>query len=245
MDVDELWSRYSAGDKTAREPLILAYMPLVKSIARRLREGLPASVEYDDLVSYGTFGLIEAIDKFEPERGFKFETFAVSRIRGGAIDGLRSMEWTPRNIYSQAREVDRASNGLTSSLQRPPTDREVAVELGWETDRVTSARAKATQRSLSALDEVIHTGSDRGESLTLADTIADPNSQVDPLEMADLQGVMADAIHNLTEKEQMVLVLYYFEHLKFSEIGELLEVSESRICQIHMSAIDSIRASMR
>ena len=243
MDVDELWSRYHAGDKGVRDDLILAYMPLVKSIARKIKEGLPANVEYDDLVSYGTFGLIDAIEKFDYTKGYKFETYAVSRIRGGAIDGLRTMEWTPRNIYSQVREVEKAASRLTSTLQRPPTDREVAVDLGWDTEKVSQARSRNGQRTIS-LDQPV-TGPEGEENLSLSDLIPDQASIPGSLEMDDLQQAMANAIHKLTEKQQMVLVLYYFEHLKFSEIGDLIGVSESRICQIHMSAIDSIRDSMR
>ena len=244
MDVDELWSRYHAGEEGVRDDLILAYMPLVRSIARKIKDGLPSNVEFDDLVSYGTFGLIDAIDKFDPQRGFKFETYAVSRIRGGAIDGLRQMEWTPRNIYSQAREVDQAASSLTSILQRPPTDREVAVELGWDTTKVSQARSRPSK--VLSLDEPMNSKASQGdEPLTLSDILPDQASLQGSLEMEDLQQAMASAIHELTEKEQMVLVLYYLEHLKFSEISEMIGVSESRICQIHMSAIDSIRTSMK
>lgn len=251
VDVDRLWALYVAdGTKKpskVRDQLILAYMPLVRSIARKIREKLPSNVEFDDLVSNGTFGLIQALDRYDPSMGNKFETFAMKRISGSIYDGLRDLEWTPRSVYSENREVDVATSGLAASLQRAPTDREVASELGWEDEKVPRVRAKAAARGVRALDEPVRTRNqhDGGETSTLGDTISDKGaSPQDELEMSDLQGSLATAIDCLSEKERTVLVLYYFERLKFSEISDMFEVSESRICQIHMQAIENIRGTM-
>lgn len=240
MDTSDLWAKHAAGDRTAREKLILAYLPLVKAIARKTGGNLPSNIEFDDLVSYGTFGMIESLDRFDPSLGNKFETFAMKRIQGSIIDGLRAMEWTPRTVYSQNRDLDKATAALANNLQRAPLDREIASDLGWEEDKVTSVRSRAARGGMMALDEQM--GED---GITLGDSLSDagptPYAQ---LEMSELQKTLASAISTLPEKERTVLVLYYFEMLKFSDIGEMFGVSESRICQIHMSAIEKIRNGM-
>lgn len=240
MDLDALWARHSSGDRAAREELILAFLPLVKATARKVGGKLPSNIEFDDLVSYGTFGMIESLDRFDPSMGNKFETFAMKRIQGSIIDGLRAMEWTPRTVYSQGRDLDRATTALATNLQRAPVDREIAADLGWDEEKVNTVRARSARSGMAALDEQM--GED---NITLGDSLSDkamtPYAQ---LEMSELQRGLATAIETLSEKERTVLVLYYFELLKFSEIGEMFKVSESRICQIHMSAIENIRSGM-
>ena len=245
VGVDRLWKRYVAGDRTVRDELILTYMPLVRSIARKIKEKLPSNVEFDDLVSYGTFGLIETLDRYDPSLGNKFETFAMKRIHGAVYDGLRVMEWTPRAIYSENREVDNAAAVLATSLQRTPTDREVASELGWEDERVPRVRARASARGIQALDEPVQQMIEAGTKMTLGDTLSDSGlSPHGNMERLELQGALATAIESLPDKERTVLILYYFERLKFSEISDLFGVSESRVCQIHMQAIGNIRSAM-
>lgn len=220
-----------------RDELIMSYMPLVRSLARNINERLPPNVDYDDLVSYGTFGMIEAVDKFDPEFGVKFETFATKRIQGAIYDGLRAMEWTPRTIYTQVREFENASQLLTTSLQRKPTETELAEKLGWDNELVSEVRSKSGVKGIRSLEE--RHGEDEW---SLGDSLTDLDSTPRRMEMGELGEDMSSAVSSLGEKERVVLALYYFEGLHFSEIGELLKVSESRVCQIHMQAIESIRS---
>lgn len=243
MDVEELWAGYADDhDVSSRDGLILHYLPLVERSARQLHAGLPSSVELDDLVSYGTFGLIDAIEKFEPDLGFKFETYAPQRIRGSILDGMRSMDWVPRNVRARAKAVDESSRQLAIKLGRTPTDDEVADDLRWPVETVQSARIERSH--VVSLADPLAGSDSEDEPSSLGDLLSTGAQPSDSIDMDTMRERLAEAIGSLDEREQTVLVLYYFERLRFSEIGSMYGVSESRVCQIHMKAVESIRTNL-
>jgi len=242
-DIQRLWSDFKKdGTQEARDALILQYSPLVKYVAGRVAVGLPQNVEQSDLASYGMFGLIDAIEKFEPERGFKFETYAIARIKGGILDELRSMDWVPRSVRAKARQIEKAYAKIESTEHRPPTDAELASELEWTDEQLQSALTQISHVGLAALDEVL-TG-DRGDSVTLGDTIADASAHgpMGAFEVAETRQLLGQAINTLPEREKIVLTLYYYENLTLQEIGRVLGVTESRVCQIHTKAVLHLRS---
>jgi RNA polymerase sigma factor for flagellar operon FliA len=203
-------------------------------------------VEQADLVSNGMFGLMDALDKFDPARAVKFETYAIPRIRGAILDELRAMDWVPRSIRFKARELDKANNELEAELKRPPTDEEVAERLGISVSELQEVLTQISFVSVMALDEVVGGGDERGEPRSLLDSLADAASG-DPtseLEGQEMRGILAAAINSLSEREKIVITLYYFEGLTLSEIGDILGVTESRVCQIHTKAVGGLRQSM-
>jgi RNA polymerase sigma factor FliA len=248
-DVDELarlWAEFkregSAAHASSRERLILHYAPLVKYVASRVATGLPSSVDQADLVSYGMFGLIDALEKFEPERGNKFETYAIPRIKGAIIDELRAMDWVPRSVRFKAREIEKAYSDLESILKRAPSEKEVAERLGVSLRELHEVINQISFVQVLQLDEMLSVGSDRGEQVSLLDTLADRS--VDPttgLEGQETRGMLAAAINSLSEREKIVVTLCYFEGLTLAEIGEILGVTESRVCQIHTKAVGQLR----
>ncbi len=244
--VDALWVRYKAnGTRSDRDQLILNYSPLVKYVAGRVAVGLPQNVEQSDLVSYGIFGLIDAIEKFDPERGYKFETYAIARIRGAIIDELRAIDWVPRSVRAKARALENAYAKLESNLRRTPTDEELADELEMTAAQLQTTLSQISFVGLVALDEMLSVGGDRGESLTLGDTIADTGEgPVAAYEVEEMRHILADAINSLPEREKIVLTLYYYEGLTLAEIGQVLGVTESRVCQIHTKAVLQLRSKI-
>lgn len=246
---EELMTRWdvfkATGDRDAREKLILHYAPLVKYVASRVASGLPSSVDQHDLVSYGMFGLIDALEKFEPGRGNKFETYAIPRIKGAIIDELRAMDWVPRSVRFKARELEKAQADLEAMLKRQPSEEELADRLGMTRSELHEMVSQISFVSVLALDEVVGSGSERGESVALIDTLADKG--IDPawgLESQETRGLLAAAINSLTEREKIVVTLYYFEGLTLAEIGEILGVTESRVCQIHTKAVGGLRGQL-
>ncbi len=248
VSLASLWGVFKeSGDRTARERLILHYAPLVTMVAGRVGAGLPSTVEQADLVSYGMFGLIDAIEKYDAERSVKFETYASARIRGAIIDELRAIDWIPRSVRTKARAVDRAYGELEAELRRQPTEQEVArrLEMG-----VGDLRAIFTQLStvnVAALDELLGAGSERGDSLSLLDTLQDHGAP-DPaasVEVAETKVLLARAIERLGEREKIVLVLYYYENMTLAEIGRVLGVTESRISQMHTAAMLRLRTTLQ
>ena len=241
-----LWESFKRdANADAREKLILHYAPLVKYVASRVATGLPASVDQHDLVSYGMFGLIDALEKFEPGRGNKFETYAIPRIKGAIIDELRAMDWVPRSIRFKARELEKAQADLEAKLKRRPSEEELAERLGMSRRELHAMVSQISFVSVLALDEVVSAGSDRGDQVTLMDTIADKG--LDPtwgLESQEMRGLLAAAINSLSEREKIVVTLYYFEGLTLAEIGEILGVTESRVCQIHTKAVGGLRGQL-
>lgn len=242
--VKRLWKRYKDdGDRASRDELIIEFSPLVRQVASRVGSGLPSQVEHADLISYGVFGLIDAIDKYDPERPVKFETYAISRIRGAIIDELRSMDWIPRSVRSRAREVERAQSELEAKLQRTPTAAEVAKALEMSPQEYRATVGRLSNTSVLALDEATSSGGDRSESITLMDTLRDASAP-DPARLMDseeTQYLLARAIDQLPEREKFVLTLYYFENMTLAEIGAVLGVTESRISQMHSKAVGELR----
>ena len=240
------WHAFKAdADPDARERLILHYAPLVKYVASRVATGLPASVDQADLVSYGMFGVIDALQKFEPGRGNKFETYAIPRIRGAIIDELRAMDWVPRSVRFKQREIEKSLADLESMLKRQPTEKELAERLGMSLHELHEVITQISFVSVLALDETVSVGADRGEKVSLVDTLADKGfDPISGVESQETRGLLAAAINELSEREKIVVTLYYFEGLTLAEIGEILGVTESRICQIHTKAVGVLRGQM-
>ena len=245
-DIERLWTTYkSSGSQKARDQLIVHYSPLVKYVAGRVAVGLPQNVEQADLVSYGLFGLIDAIDKFEPERGFKFETYAIARIKGNILDELRAIDWVPRSVRAKARQIEGAYAKLESKLHRAPTEDEVADELDMTRDQLQTALSKISFVGVVALDEFVGS-SDRDGGATLGDTVAaDTEGPGDIFEVQEMRHLLGDSINRLPEREKVVLTLYYYEGLTLAQIGEVIGVTESRVCQIHTKAILQLRSRMQ
>jgi RNA polymerase sigma factor FliA len=244
----DLWRRYrEQADQRARERLVVAYSPLVKYVAGRMGSGLPAHVEEADLISYGLVGLISAIERYEPEREIKFETYAIPRIRGAIIDELRALDWVPRSVRARAREIERANVKLEHKFQRAPTDEEIAAELHIKLSEFQESLIQISNSTIAALDELWTVSDSSGDQVSLLDTIQDPTSP-DPakvMDATDLKDRVADAIARLPEREKLVIALYYYENLTLREIGEVLGVTESRISQLHTKAVLRLRSRMQ
>lgn len=241
--VRELWEKFKAtGDVPSRDALILHYSPLVKFVAGRVGAGLPRNVDQADLVSYGVFGLIDAIDRFEPERGFKFETYAISRVKGAILDELRALDWVPRSVRSKAREIERSMSELEHRIQRSPSETELADHMSIDVEDLRDNLAEISNLGLLALDEVF--SAEGGASL--GDMVADPGglSPEAAFQREETRRVLADSINRLPDRERLVLTLYYYEGLTLAEIGDVLGVTESRVCQIHAKSVMSLRNRM-
>jgi RNA polymerase sigma factor for flagellar operon FliA len=243
----ELWRVFKeTADPASRERLILHYSPLVKFVAGRVGVGLPPNIEQSDLVSYGIFGLIDAIQKFDLERAIKFETYAISRIKGAIIDELRSIDWIPRSIRSKARDVEKAYQALEAKLKRSPTEPEVAAELGISLDDLHTIFSQVSYVNVVALDELLSVGGERGDKVSLVDTLEDTKAEdpVQAFESEETKVLLARAINTLPEREKIVVTLYYYEGLTLADIGKVLGVTESRICQMHTKAVLQLRGKL-
>ena len=246
-DTQQLWRQFrtNKGDKALRDRLILTYAPLVKYVAGRLGSGLPAHVDEGDLVSYGLLGLIGAIERYDPDRDVKFETYAISRIKGSIIDELRAMDWVPRSVRARARDIERAIGELEARLGRAPTDEEISAKVGITTEELEDALTDIARSSIAALDE-LWSVSGEGDQVSLLDTLEDPDSirPAEALDETELREILGDAISRLPEREKLVITLYYYEELTLREIGEVLGVTESRISQLHTKAILRLKARL-
>lgn len=245
-EIAGVWQRYKAcADATLREQLILHYAPLVTSVASRVGMKLPSTVEHADLVSYGMFGLIDAIEKFEVDREIKFETYATSRIRGAILDELRASDWVPRSVRSKARAVDRAYAELESALHRAPTDTEIAAHMEIPASELRSIRHLVSTVNLVALDEVFG-ASEQLEPVGHLDA-AQGSRATDParsFESKETKFLLSQAMDQLGEREKIMLVLYYYEGMTLAEIGKVLGVTESRISQMHTAAMGRLREKL-
>ena len=226
---------------------MLAFSPLVKYVAGRMSTGLPAHVEEADLISYGLLGLISAIERFDLSREIKFETFAMTRIKGSIIDELRSLDWVPRSVRSKAREIEKVNAKLEHELHRAPTDKEMADSLGTSLEDFQESLVRISNSSVVALDELWTVSDASGDQVSLLDTIqdpqaADPAQEMDTTEMKDR---LADAIARLPEREKLVVALYYYENLTLREIGEVLGVTESRVSQLHTKAVLRLKSRLQ
>jgi RNA polymerase sigma factor for flagellar operon FliA len=247
IELKDLWKRYKAsGDERARERLVVAYSPLVKYVAGRMSSGLPAHVEEADLISYGLTGLISAIERFDLSREIKFETYAITRIRGSIIDELRTLDWVPRSVRARARDIERANMKLEAKFQRAPSDEEMSAELGISTEDFHDALLQISHSTIVALDELWNVTDSGGDQVSLLDTLPDRGAP-DPQAMVDqgeLRDRIADAIAALPEREKLVIALYYYENLTLREIGEVLGVTESRVSQLHTKAVLRLRSKL-
>jgi RNA polymerase sigma factor for flagellar operon FliA len=246
-DTQSLWREFKrTKDKAIRDRLILTYAPLVKFVAGRLGSGLPTHVDENDLVSYGLLGLIGAIERYDPDRDVKFETYAMSRIKGSIIDELRAMDWVPRSIRSRARDIERAMVQLEAKLHRAPTDEELAQKMGITEEELNDSLSDISRSSIAALDEMWTVSGTGGDAIALIDTIEDttgPEPQT-ALAQTELREALAEAIARLPEREKLVVTLYYYEELTLREIGEVLGVTESRVSQLHTKAILRLKARL-
>lgn len=248
-EIAAYWADFKeTGSAQARERLILHYVPLVRYVAGRVAIGLPANVDFDDLVSYGVFGLVDAVEKFDLNRGIKFETYAIARIRGAIIDGLRAVDWIPRSVRQKAKELEQAIAELEARLGRPASDREVSESLGLTVEQYHELLSEVKGIALASLDEMWtgESDDDGNGGVRFGEMIEDRASE-DPslaVESDEMRRLLADAIDRLPERERLVVALYYYEELTLREIGEVLGVSESRVSQIHTKALLRLRGKL-
>jgi RNA polymerase sigma factor FliA len=232
-DAVELWRAFAAdGDVATRNRLVLQYSPLVKYVVGRVRSGIPQNVESADLLSDGFIGLMDAVQKFEPGRGLQFQTYAVPRIRGAILDGMRKADWVPRGVRSQMRGIDRAQVALQHRLGRTPEDTEVATELDITLGELQAIRSKASYTGVSHLDET-ETGEESVPGAVDIDT-----------EASEVRTALVSAIRLLPQRDQIIMTLYYFEGLTLSEIGHVLGVTESRVSQLHSRCTTNLRTHL-
>ncbi|MDR0399682.1 MAG: RNA polymerase sigma factor WhiG [Treponema sp.] len=243
---EELWQKYrKTRDPKIREDFIKQYAPLVKYVAGKIAVSMPSSVEFDDLVGFGVFGLLDAIEKFEPEKNVKFKTYAVTRIRGAIFDELRSIDWVPRSVRQKTREVEETIGALEAQLGRTATDQEIAGAMGMAQEEYLKILVKISGTSILSLSDVWFTG-DENDKVSIGDSIESPSS-MNPdviVEKDEIRRVIVEAISELPDKEKKILVLYYYEDLTLKEIGQVLEVTESRVSQLHTKAILRLRSRL-
>jgi RNA polymerase sigma factor for flagellar operon FliA len=243
----ELWRRYrNDEDQGARHELVELYSKIVKYVAGRMAVGLPHYVEFNDLLSAGLLGLIQAVDNFDDQRGIKFETYAIPRIRGSILDELRSQDWFPRSLRRKAKQLEEAYGNLESRLGRPATDEEVARELKIPVEELDDLLGEVAVATVMSLDA--DTSAEESEQATsLGEYLSDPNADDVERSLAEqeMKELIARRLAELPEKEQLVLVLYYYEELTLKEIGEILDVTESRVCQIHTKAILRLKGKIQ
>lgn len=239
---NRLWEEYSKSRTSSnREKIILEYAELVKIVAGRLSMYLGYNVEYDDLVGYGIFGLIDAIDKFDYSKGVKFETYATLRIRGAILDQIRKMDWLPRTYRQKQKKIDLAYQKIEAKLGRVATDEELAEELEITVKELTTWQSQTKVSSLVSLDEYIEHGSDVKVGANENSHYVQPDKLV---ERNELKEILLESLESLTEKEKKVIILYYYEELTLKEISLSLEVSESRVSQLHTKALQKMRSKM-
>lgn len=246
-DILKKWRTYKRTHSPAlREELIIRYLYLVKYVAGRVAIGLPPNVEFGDLVSYGILGLFDAIEKYDPEHGNKFETYAVSRVRGTIMDELRKLDWAPRLLRKRARELERKAQHLEERLGRPATEDELAKSMCMSKGSLRRLHTELSSTTFLSLDEVWQ--NDGGNKpISRLQTIEDPlvDNQFMYVHKNEIKELLADAIDELPDKEKLVIILYYYENLTLKEIGSVLNVSESRVCQIHTKVVLRLRSMLR
>ena len=235
----QLWRKYKkTKSPELREEIIRKYLYLVKYVAGRVAINLPSNVEFGDLVSYGILGLFDAIEKYDVEQGNKFETYAVSRVRGSIMDELRKLDWAPRLLRKKAREVEKKTKELEEELGRMVTDEELASALGISVTQLNKLYSELSATSFLSLDEVWE-NEDGNKSVSRLQVVEDNavTNQFQHLEIKEAKDIIAKVLEQLPEKERLVMVLYYYENLTLREIGQVLSVTESRVCQIHTKVI--------
>ncbi len=239
------WNAYYAHrDAGLKDELVLQYAPLVKYVVGRLAIGLPNILDFEDVLSYGTLGLIEAVDRFDPSKGVKFETYAIARIRGSIIDALRAVDRLPRSVRQKARQIEKATNELEAELGRPPTDAEIASRLDVSVERYQGWLIDASWATVS-LDGLLDSRDygQGGAQVELPDAAAH-EEVTGGVEREELGKALAEAIRNLPSREQLVVALYYQDEMTMKEISHVLEISESRVCQLHAKAVSRLRSAL-
>lgn len=243
---DELWHEFKKTRSTKiRDQFIRQYMPLVKYVAGKVSTGMPESVEFDDLVGYGQFGLLDAISKYDPDKNVKFKTYAVTRIRGAIFDELRELDWVPRSVRQKSREIEDTITELEAKLGRTASDAEIAKAMGMTESEYETVVMKVSGTNILSLNDVWYSNDD-SDNMSIGDNIEAPNS-MNPdviVERKEIKRVIIQAINELPQNEKMVIILYYHEDLTFKEIGQVLNVSESRISQLHSKANLRLRAKL-
>ena len=245
-ETERLWQQYIDGRSAdVRRTLIESYAPLARYVVDRLNLRPGAALEYDDLLSQAVVGLIDAVDRFDPTRGIKFETYAYYRIRGAVMDMLRELDWLPRSIRQREAQLSLAYAALESRLGRPPTDAELARHLGLTIDQLDTLAQEVALQTMQSLDETV--ASHAWDTATVGDVVADPSapSPEDELERQAEREMIARAIEDLPDAERTVVTLYYYEGLTLKEIGQVMGVTESRACQVHGKAMLRLRARVQ
>ncbi|MDG5815866.1 FliA/WhiG family RNA polymerase sigma factor [Chitinispirillales bacterium ANBcel5] len=246
-NIDKLWCEFKQnGSKIAKDKLLLEYAHLVKYVTHRIALNLPPSVDRDDLTSAGIMGLIKAVETFDPERGFKFETYAGHKIRGAVLDQLRALDWVPRSVRQKSRDLQRVFTKLENELGRAPYDDEVCEELGIGIKEYEEMLSEVTPTTIISLEEAMPDGGSDSKEIRIIDTIEDPGSEnpLKELGFTEVKNVLKEAISNLVEKEKLVIALYHYEELTLKEIGVVLDLTESRVSQIHSKAILKLRSKL-
>jgi RNA polymerase sigma factor for flagellar operon FliA len=245
LKLEELWARYrETGDECARQRLVVMYAPLVKHVAGRMLSGLPAHVEEADLISYGLSGLIAAVERFDPSRQTGFQLYAITRIRGSIIDGIRTLEWVPRSVRALAREIERVRDELQNRLGRAPTDEEIAGELGVSTEAFREQQRQVAHSRIVELDVLWDIYDASGDSAPVSDLLPDPDDREAPPTIGGLRDKIAGALAALPEREKMVIALLYYEELTLREISEVLDLTEDEVSQLHSQAVQRLRATL-
>lgn len=245
LDEKQLWVEYKrSGNLKIREQLVVKYIPLVKYVVGKMITNLPRNVEYEDLVEYGIIGLLDAVEKYDLNKDITFKTYAVTRVRGSIYDELRSQDWVPRSVRKMVKDVEKAYITLETELKRVPTEEEVANYLELPLKKLEELYAKADLGNMSSLDDVVYEGND--STTTVANVVEDKkviNPQTN-LEREELRQALIERLDELNENERLVITLYYYEKLTLKEIGKVLEISESRVSQIHSKAILKLRSKL-
>ncbi|MDR2734788.1 MAG: RNA polymerase sigma factor WhiG [Spirochaetota bacterium] len=246
LSEEELWPDYlKTRDPLIREVIAERYAPLVKYVAAKVASGLPQSIEFDDLIGYGAFGLIDAIEKYDPGRNTKFKTYAVTRIRGAIFDNLRDEDWVPRSVRQKIKDLESVINSMENRLGRTVEDTEIAEEMGVSIDEFHDLMRRINCTPMLSLNDTSHSSKDH-ERLSLTELLESPAS-LNPdsiVEREEIRRMVYDVIQALPEKEKKVLILYYYEDLTLKEIGQVLEVTESRVSQLHTKAIYRLRTKL-
>ncbi|MFG6327376.1 MAG: FliA/WhiG family RNA polymerase sigma factor [Lachnospiraceae bacterium] len=239
---DKLWEKYTETKSTdLREKIIIEYSALVKIVAGRMSMYLGYNVEYEDLVSYGIFGLIDAIDKFDYGKGIKFETYASLRIRGAILDQIRKMDWIPRSLRQKQKKIDAAVSKIEANTGKTASDAQIASELGISDEEYVSWQEQANLTNIISLDEFAENNGEKGLDTIRGNTFEEPE-QV--MEKSEMKRMLAETLETLTDNEKKVVLLYYYEEMTLKEISSIMEVSESRVSQLHTKALKKMKGQL-
>lgn len=242
-DLDQVWKTFKrTDDRNLRDTLLEVHLPLVRMIAERVLQTLPKSIELDDLMSAGIFGLMDAIDGFDLSRGIKFKTYCTTRIRGSILDELRSQDWVPRLVRLKAHRLERASRQLEGQLGRTPNKYELAQAMDISLEELQATESEANARAMFSLSEKWDDGDD-DKDMEKVEILADQKCE-DPMQTIHQRDLFEVMTRSLTKKERLILVMYYYEGLTMREIGEILELTESRVCQIHSNVMSRLKAQL-